>query len=133
MTRMAGANPKIAAIFGGGDFGMDYDKMNQQAYSSQSDLNQAATAADARAFMADREAENMVKMAKMEAKAMGSGDGGMGMAGQALGAVGQVAGLFGGGSFNYAGGPGSSGTAMGAGGGLVGGFGTLGPNYGIRQ
>ena len=133
MTRMAGANPKIAAIFGGGDFGMDYDKMNQQAYSSQSDLNQAATAADARAFMADREAENMVKMAKMEAKAMGSGDGGMGMAGQALGAVGQAAGLFGGGSFNYAGGPGSSGTAMGAGGGLVGGFGTLGPNYGIRQ
>ena len=97
MTRMAGANPKIAAIFGGGDFGMDYDKMNQQAYSSQSDLNRAATAADARAFMADREAENMVKMAKMEAKAMGSGDGGMGMAGQALGAVGQAAGLFGGG------------------------------------
>ena len=35
MTRMAGANPKIAAIFGGGDFGMDYDKMNQQAYMSQ--------------------------------------------------------------------------------------------------
>ena len=97
MTRMAGANPKIAAIFGGGDFGMDYDKMNQQAYSSQSDLSQAATAADARAFMTDREAENMVKMAKMEAKAMGSGDGGMGMAGQALGAVGQAAGLFGGG------------------------------------
>ena len=130
---MAGANPNFAAIFGGGNFGMDYDKMNQQAYSSQSDLNQAATAADARAFMADREAENMVKMAKMEAKAMGSGDGGMGMAGQALDAVGQAAGLFGGGSFNYAGGPGSSGTAMGAGGGLVGGFGTLGPNYGIRQ
>ena len=97
MTRMAGANPKIAAIFGGGDFGMDYDKMNQQAYSSQSDLNQAATAADTRAFMADREAENMVKMAKMEAKAMGSGDGGMGMAGQALDVVGQAAGLFGGG------------------------------------
>ena len=133
MTRMAGANPKIAAIFGGGDFGMDYDKMNQQAYSSQSDLNQAATAADTRAFMTDREAENMVKMAKMEAKAMGSGDGGMGMAGLAVDAVGQAAGLFGGGSFNYAGGPGSSGTAMGAGGGLVGSFGTLGPNYGIRQ
>ena len=99
MTRMAGANPKIAAIFGGGDFGMDYDKMNNQAYSSQSDLSQAATAADARAYMADKEADNIVEMGKLNAEAIkaGAAGGGGGMAGQALGAVGQVAGLFGGG------------------------------------
>ena len=98
MTRMAGANPKIASIFGGGDFGMDYNKMNNQAYSAQSDLSQAATAADARAYMADKEADNIVEMGKLTAAGIKAGAaGGGGMASQALGAVGQVAGLFGGG------------------------------------
>ena len=82
MTRMAGANPKIAAIFGGGDFGMDYNKMNNQAYSSQSDLSQAATAADARAYMADKEADNIVEMGKLTAAGIkaGAAGGGGGMA-----------------------------------------------------
>ena len=98
MTRMAGANPKIAALFGGNNFGMDFGAVNDAAMESRSALSQAATTADARAFMSDKEADNIVEMGKLNAKAIKAGaGGGTGMAGQALGAVGQVAGLFGGG------------------------------------
>ena len=95
---MAGSNPKIAALFGGNDFGMDLGAVNDAAMESRSALSQAATAADARAFMADQEAENIMEMGKLNAAGIKSqAGGGTGMAGQALGAVGQVAGLFGGG------------------------------------
>ena len=97
---MAGANPKIAAIFGGGDFGMDYDKMNQQAYSSQSALQNAATMADANAYMADQEADYITESAKYKADAMGaqaSAAQGAQMVGQIGGALSGVAGMFGGG------------------------------------
>ena len=100
MTRMAGANPKIAAIFGGGDFGMDYDKMNQQAYSAQSALQNAATMADAKAHMADQEADYITESAKYKADAMGaqaSAAQGAQMVGQIGGALSGVAGMFGGG------------------------------------
>ena len=99
MTQMAGTNPKIAAIFGGSNLGMNVGAMNNAAFQDRSALSQAATAADARAHMAEKEAKNIVKMGKLNAKAIkaGAGGGSGGMAGQALGAVGQVAGLFGGG------------------------------------
>ncbi len=98
MTQMAGTNPKLAAIFGGSNLGMNVGAMNNAAFQDRSALSQAATAADARAFMADKEAENIVEMGKLNAKGIKAGaGGGTGMAGQALGAVDQIAGLFGGG------------------------------------
>ena len=100
MTRMAGANPKIAAIFGGGDFGMDYDKMNQQAYTAQSELQNAATMADARANMAEQEADYIRESAEYKANAMGaqaSAAGNAQMVGQIGSALSGAAGMFGGG------------------------------------
>jgi hypothetical protein len=43
MTRMAGSNPKIAAIFGGGDFGLKNDAVNNAAFQDRSALQMAAT------------------------------------------------------------------------------------------
>ena len=100
MTRMAGANPKIAAIFGGGDFGMDYDKMNQQAYTAQAELQNAATMADARANIAEQEADYIEESAKYKANAMGaqaSAAGNAQMVGNIGSALSGAAGLFGGG------------------------------------
>jgi len=127
---MAGSNPKIAALFGGNNFGADLGAVNNAAMQDQSALKQAATAADARAFMSDREAENIVEMGKLNAAGIKSqaSAGSTGMAGQALGAVGQVAGLFGGGGFG-----GGGGANMGGGGyyDSMTGLGTAGPNFGL--
>ncbi len=101
MTRMAGANPKIAAIFGGGDFGMDYDKMNQQAYMSQTDLQNAATMADARANMAEQEANYIEESAKYKANAIGaqaSAQQNAQMVGTIASGLSGAAGMFGGGA-----------------------------------
>ena len=100
MTRMAGANPKIAAIFGGGDFGMDYDKLNQQAYMSQSALQNAATMADAKAYMADQEADYITESGKLRTDALGA-QASAAQNAQMVGTIGSAlsgaAGMFGGG------------------------------------
>ena len=69
MTRMAGANPKLAAIFGGSNLGMNTGAMNNAALQDQSALQMAATNADAQAAIGDAEAEAMVKAAKYGAQA----------------------------------------------------------------
>ena len=69
MTRMAGANPKIAAIFGGGDFGLKNDAVNNAAFQDRSALQMAATNADAKAAIGEKEAEAMVEAAKHGAAA----------------------------------------------------------------
>ena len=69
MTRMAGANPKLAAIFGGSNLGMNVGAMNNAAFQDRSALSQAATAADANAAIGDAEAKAMVKAAKYGAQA----------------------------------------------------------------
>ena len=60
MTRMAGANPKISALLSGDGFGMDYGAVNNAAMQDRSALSQAATAADARAYMSDKEADRNI-------------------------------------------------------------------------
>ena len=100
MTQMAGTNPKIAAIFGGNGFGMDYGKMNNHAFQVQSDLQNAATMADARANIAEQEAEYIKESAKYKANAMGaqaSAAGNAQMVGNIGSALSGAAGLFGGG------------------------------------
>ncbi len=69
MTRMAGANPKIAAIFGGGDFGLKNDAVNNAAFQDRSALQMAATNADAKAAIGEKEAEAMVEAAEYGAAA----------------------------------------------------------------
>ena len=69
MTRMAGANPKLASIFSGSNLGMNVGAMNNAAFQDRSALSQAATAADANAAIGDAEAEAMVKAAKYGAQA----------------------------------------------------------------
>ena len=143
MTQMAGTNPKIAAIFGGNGFGMDYGKMNNHAFEMQSDLQNAATMADANVNLAEQEAEYIRESAEYGANAIGaqaSAAGNAQMVGQIGSALSGVAGMSGGGGIGgFAGSVNSPGfgmnrstqNAFGAGGGSVGGFGTLGPNWGF--
>ena len=56
MTRMAGANPKIAAIFGENS-GPNFGDMGNQAMKGQGYLQRAAMQADANAAKSDIEAE----------------------------------------------------------------------------
>ena len=66
---MAGANPKIAAIFGGGDFGLKNDAVNNAAFQDRSALQMAATNADAKAAIGEKDAEAMVEAAEYGAAA----------------------------------------------------------------
>jgi hypothetical protein len=101
MTRMAGANPKIAAIFGGGGFGMNVGKMSQQAQKSQNADRMTAMGVDANAAKADIDAEYIKESAPYKAAlqaAQQQGGGGGGGFGDILGSVaGIVGGLSGGG------------------------------------
>ena len=100
MTQMAGTNPKIAALFGGNGLGMDYGKMNNHAFEMQSDLQNSATMADARANIAGQEADYIRDSAEYKANAMGaqsSAAGNANMVGLAGSALTGAAGLFGGG------------------------------------
>ena len=69
MTQMAGTNPKLAAIFGGGNFGLKNDAVNNAALQDRSALQMAATNADASAAIGEKEAEAMIEAAKHGASA----------------------------------------------------------------
>ena len=130
MTRMAGANPKIAAIFGGSNLGMNVGAMNNAAFQDRSALSQAATAADANAAIGDAEAEAMVKAAKYGAqatKAQGAAAGQASMFGgltsgitSLAGGLGSMGGGGGAGFNSIAASPGGSAGVAGIGGGLIG-------------
>ena len=142
MTRMAGANPKIAAIFGGDNFGMNVGKMSQQAQEKRNADQITAMGVDANAAKADIDAKYIKKSAKYKAAmAAPQQQGGGGGFGDILGSVaGIVGGLGGGGGVGgFAGSVNTPGfgmnantqNAFGAGGGSVSGFGTFGPNWGF--
>ena len=98
MTRMAGANPKIAAIFGGGDFGLKNDAVNNAAFQDRSALQMAATNADASAAIGEAEAEAMIKAAKYGAaatRAQGAAAGQASMFGGLTSGIGSIAGGLG--------------------------------------
>jgi len=144
MTQMAGTNPKLAAIFGGGNFNMNYGKMGQQAQENQNADRMTAMGVDANAAKADIEAEYIresapYKAAIQTAQQGGGGGGGFGdILGQVAGIAGGLAG-GGGGVGGFAGSVNTPGFGMnpatqnmfGAGGGSASGFGTLGPNWGF--
>ena len=120
---MAGANPKIAAIFGGGNFGMDYGKMGQQAQQSRNDDRMTAMGVDANAAKADIDAEYIKESAPYKAAMMApqqqGGGGGFGdILGSVAGIVGGLGGGGGGASFlGSAASPGGSAGVAGIGGG----------------
>ena len=101
MTRMAGANPKIAAIFGGGDYGMDYSKMGRNAFAERNAEGLTAMGVDANAAKAGIQADYIRDSAKykaaMQAPQQSSGGGFGDILGQVAGIAGGLAGGFGGG------------------------------------
>jgi hypothetical protein len=126
MTQMAGTNPKLAAIFGGGNFNMNYGKMGQQAQENQNADRMTAMGADANAAKADIEAEYIRESAPykaaIQAAQQGGGSSGAGGFGDILGQVAGIAGGLGGGGGNM-GGAGYYDPMTG--------LGTAGPNFGL--
>ena len=95
--RFAGANPKIAAIFGENS-GPNFGDMGNQAMKGQGYLQRAATQADANAAKSDIQAEYIKDSAKYKAAAAAPQQSGGGGFGDILGSVaGIVGGLSGGG------------------------------------
>jgi len=101
MTRMAGANPKIAAIFGGGDYGMNYSKMGRNAFAERNAEEMTAMGVDANAAKAGIQADYIRDSAEykaaMQAPQQSSGGGFGDILGQVAGIAGGLAGGFGGG------------------------------------
>ena len=141
MTQMAGSNPKIAALFGGGDYGMNYSKMGRHAFAERNDEAMTAMGVDANAAKAEIQADYLRDSAKYKAAMQAPQQSGGGGFGDILGSVaGIVGGLSGGGGVGgFAGSVNTPGfgmnpatqNAFGAGGGSASGFGTLGPNWGF--
>ena len=127
MTQMAGTNPKLAAIFGGGGFGMKTGAMNNAAFQDRSALQMAATNADAQAAIGEKDAEAMIEAAKYGAaatRAQGAAAGQSAMFGGLSSGISSLAGGFagmgGGSSFgSSAMSPGGSAGVAGIGGGSM--------------
>ncbi len=119
--RFAGANPKIAAIFGENS-GPNFGDMGNQAMQGQGYLQRAATQVDANAAKSDIEADYIRDSAEYKAAAAApqqSGGGGFGdVLGSVAGIVGGLGGGGGGASFlGSAASPGGSAGVAGIGGG----------------